>query len=93
MARIENLTVSPDVRARVVINQRSGTIVMGADVRIDRVAVSQGNLTLRVEEAPVAVQPNPFAQGETIVLPRTTATVAAEPGLGLAGLAAVAVVG
>jgi flagellar P-ring protein precursor FlgI len=86
MARIENLTVNPDVRARVVIDQRSGTIVMGAEVRIDRVAVSQGNLTLRVEEAPVAVQPNPFAPGETIVLPRTTTSVAAEPGLGLVEL-------
>lgn len=71
MGRIENLTVRPERRARVVVDQRSGTIVLGADVRISRVAVSQGNLTIRVEERPIAVQPNPFAQGETVVLPRT----------------------
>jgi flagellar P-ring protein precursor FlgI len=62
-ARIENILVEPETRARVVVDQRSGTIVMGADVRISRVAVAQGNLTLRVEEAPMVVQPNPFAEG------------------------------
>jgi flagellar P-ring protein precursor FlgI len=53
-------------------------------VRISRVAVSQGNLTLRVEEAPIVVQPNPFSRGETIVVPRTTAGIEEEPGIGLA---------
>jgi flagellar P-ring protein precursor FlgI len=67
-----------------VVDQRSGTIVMGEDVRISRVAVSQGNLTLRVREAPIAVQPNPFAQGETVVVPRTDAQITEEPGTGLA---------
>lgn len=71
IARIENLRVQPSRLARVVLDQRSGTIVLGSDVRISRVAVSQGNLTIRVNEAPVASQPNPFAEGETIVLPRT----------------------
>jgi flagellar P-ring protein precursor FlgI len=65
--------VQPEGRARVVVDQRSGTIVMGADVRISRVAVSQGNLTLRIEERPAAVQPNPFAEGETVIVPRTDA--------------------
>ncbi len=82
--RIENLAVEPERRARVVVDQRSGTIVMGEDVRISRVAVSQGNLTLRIEEAPVAVQPNPFAEGETVVVPRTRADIVEEPGIGLA---------
>lgn len=71
LARIENLRIVPENRARVVIDQRSGTIVMGADVRISRVAVAQGGLTLRVEELPLVVQPNPFAEGETVVVPRT----------------------
>ncbi len=71
LSRIENLPIDPATRARVVIDQRSGTIVMGADVRIGRVAVAQGNLTLRVDERPVVVQPNPFSPGETIVVPRT----------------------
>ena len=81
---IENLAVEPQRRARVVVDQRSGTIVMGADVRISRVAVSQGNLTLRIEEAPLAIQPNPFADGETVVVPRTGASIEEEPGIGLA---------
>lgn len=84
MGRIENLTVEPETRATVVVDQRSGTIVMGADVRISRVAVSQGNLTLRVEEQPAVVQPNPFSQGQTVVVPRTNASITQEPGIGLA---------
>lgn len=84
LQRLENLTVEPEQRARVVVDQRSGTIVMGEDVRISRVAVSQGNLTLRVQEAPVAVQPNPFARGETIVVPRTTASLEQGPGIKMA---------
>lgn len=84
VGRIENIEVEPERRARVVVDQRSGTIVMGEDVRISRVAVSQGNLTLRVREAPVAVQPNPFSEGETVVLPRTDAAIEEEEGTGLA---------
>ncbi len=84
LARIENIAVEPELRARVVVDQRSGTIVMGRDVRISQVAVSQGNLTLRIEEAPIAVQPNPFAEGETIVVPRTTAAIDEEDGIALA---------
>lgn len=84
LGRVENIAVSPERRARIVVDQRSGTIVMGEDVRISRVAVAQGGLTLRIEEAPLAVQPNPFAQGETVVVPRTQADIEEEEGLGLA---------
>lgn len=84
LGQVENLLVEPQRRARVVVDQRSGTIVMGEDVRISRVAVSQGNLTLRIEEAPIVVQPNPFARGETVVVPRTNAEIEEEPGIGLA---------
>ena len=87
LGRVENITVEPEARARVVVDQRSGTIVMGEDVRISRVAVSQGNLTLRIEESPVAVQPNPFAEGETVVVPRTSASIEEEPGIGMAEIA------
>ena len=83
LSRIENIRVQPETRARVVVDQRSGTIVMGADVRISRVAVAQGNLTLRVEENPIAVQPNPFSDGQTVVVPRTSAEVGTD-GSGLA---------
>jgi flagellar P-ring protein precursor FlgI len=84
LGRVENLLVEPETRARVVVDQRSGTIVMGADVRISRVAVAQGNLTLRIEEAPLVIQPNPFAGGETIVVPRTRTGIEEAPGTGLA---------
>lgn len=82
--RIENILVEPERKARVVVDQRSGTIVMGNEVRLSRVAVSQGNLTLRIEEAPVVVQPNPFAEGETVVVPRTNASLNEGPGISLA---------
>jgi len=84
LSRIESLEVAPERRARVVVDQRSGTIVMGAEVRLGRVAVSQGGLTLRVEEAPAVVQPNPFAGGETVVVPRTRAALEAGEGVALA---------
>jgi len=71
LSRIERLRVRPSLRARVVVDQRSGTIVLGSNVRISEVAVSQGNLAIRVNERPVATQPNPFADGEALVLPRT----------------------
>ncbi|GGX38272.1 flagellar P-ring protein 2 [Tateyamaria omphalii] len=86
LGRIENIAVEPERRARVVVDQRSGTIVMGDEVRISRVAVSQGNLTLRVQEQPLAVQPNPFADGQTVVVPRTTVDLQEEDGPGLAEL-------
>ncbi|MBI6628477.1 flagellar basal body P-ring protein FlgI [Pontibaca salina] len=84
LSRAENVLVEPQRKARVVVDQRSGTIVMGSDVRLSRVAVSQGNLTLRIEEAPAVVQPNPFAQGETVIVPRTGASIDEEEGVSLA---------
>jgi flagellar P-ring protein precursor FlgI len=68
---IENLSIEPSRQARVIVDQRSGTIVLGADVRVSRVAVSHGALAIRVTEAPLVSQPNPFAEGETVVVPRT----------------------
>ena len=71
ISMIENITVAPASKARVVIDQRSGTIVLGADVTISRVAVAQGRLSIRVTERPIPSQPNPFAEGETLLVPRT----------------------
>ncbi len=77
IADIEQQTVEPDNIARVVIDESSGTIVMGENVRIDTVAIAQGNLVIRVEEAPVASQPGAFAPegAETVVVPRSTIQV------------------
>jgi flagellar P-ring protein precursor FlgI len=84
IAELENILVEPQRKARVVVDQRSGTIVIGDDVRVSRVAVSQGNLTLRIEEAPLVSQPNPFSDGETVVVPRTNAEIDEEDGIALA---------
>lgn len=67
ISRIQNLSVSPEQRARVVINERTGTIVVGGDVRILPVAVAHGNLFVTVETTPVISQPPPFSEGETVV--------------------------
>ncbi|WP_380056237.1 flagellar basal body P-ring protein FlgI [Falsihalocynthiibacter sp. SS001] len=84
IGRIENIAVEPQRKARVVVDQRSGTIVMGEDVRISRVAVSQGNLTIRIQEAPLVVQANPFTPGGSIAVPRTNIDVREDPRTGLA---------
>ena len=69
---IEQLPIQPDQPARVIISERSGVIVMGADVRVSSVAIAQGNLTLKINETPQVSQANPFAdQGETVTVPRT----------------------
>lgn len=80
MGRIENLRVAPEQKARIVIDQKSGTVVLGADVKISRFAVTQGNLTITVRETPFVSQPNPFSpNGESIVLPDTTIMVDTNP--------------
>ena len=71
MADIENLLVETDAPARVVINERTGTIVIGADVRVSKVAVSYGTLTVQVTESPQVVQPLPFSDGRTAMQPQT----------------------
>lgn len=70
---VEQLKVEPDTPAKVIIDEQSGVIVMGADVRISTVAIAQGNLTIRVTETPQVSQPQPFSQnGQTEVVDRTT---------------------
>ena len=71
LGRIGDLRVEPDTSAKVVVDEASGTIVMGANVRISTVAIAQGNLTIRVTETPEVSQPQPFGQGRTVVVPRT----------------------
>ena len=75
LARIEELTVEPDNAAVVVIDEASGTIVMGDNVRISTVAIAQGNLTIRVTETPQVSQPGPLSNGQTAVVPRTNIQV------------------
>ena len=71
IAEIGELAVATDVPARVVIDERTGTIVIGRDVQVSTVAVAHGNLTVRVTESPKVSQPLPFSRGETTVTPET----------------------
>ena len=72
IAELENIEVEPDTPAKIVVNERTGTIVMGQDVRISKVAVSHGNLNLIISESIRVSQPNPLAEGETVAAPETT---------------------
>jgi flagellar P-ring protein precursor FlgI len=78
LERIEDLRVEPDTPAVVVIDETSGTIVMGANVRISTVAIAQGNLTIRVSETPEVAQPGPFSQGRTRTVQRSSISVDTE---------------
>lgn len=75
LTEIEQLRVQPDIPAKVVIDERSGIIVMGREVRVATVAVAQGNLTVTISEEPIVSQPLEFSDGETVVVPRTTVAV------------------
>ncbi len=75
LGAIEDLRVEPDSPAIVVIDEASGTIVMGANVRISTVAIAQGNLTIRVTETPEVSQPEAFSKGKTVTVPRTNIAI------------------
>ncbi len=80
VSEIEALDVIPDTAARIVVNEKTGTIVMGSAVRISTVAVSHGNLNLVIGESAEVSQPNPFGEGETVVVPQTSISVSEEKG-------------
>ncbi len=81
VSSIEGINIEADSIARVVVNERTGTIVMGKDVRLSTVAVSHGNLNLIVRESANVVQPNPLADGNTVVIPQTDVAVVEDEGL------------
>ncbi|MDR1377865.1 MAG: flagellar basal body P-ring protein FlgI [Synergistaceae bacterium] len=87
LAKMEKLEVQPDVGARVAVNERTGTVVMGGDVKISSVAVAHGNLTVSVAENPNVVQPNPLGGGQTAVENQTN-IAANESGASLVALPA-----
>ena len=71
IAELGGLTVEPDAPARVVIDERTGTVVIGSAVKISTVAATHGNVTVRVSEVPQVSQPGPFSNGKTVVTPET----------------------
>src|SRR6201996_1720303 len=71
LTEIEQLQVEPDLAAKIIIDERSGIIVMGGDVRVGTVAVAQGNLTVTISESPQVSQPNALSRGRPVVTPNT----------------------
>ena len=81
LGQIESLEVTVDTPARIVIDESTGIVVMGENVRVSTVAIAQGNLTISVSEQPFASQPAPFNRGgETVVLPDSNVRVNEGPG-------------
>jgi flagellar P-ring protein precursor FlgI len=76
MAALENLTLDPgEAAARVIINSRTGTVIIGRHVKVMAAAVSHGSLTVTIKERPAVSQPAPFSRGETVVVPQTEIAV------------------
>ncbi len=78
IAELGDLQIQPDTPARIVVDQRTGTVVIGRNVQISTVAITHGNLTIRITEAPEVSQPDPFSMGQTTVVPRTQVTATEE---------------
>jgi flagellar P-ring protein FlgI len=83
LAEVELLQVDPDQTARIVVNETTGVVVIGEDVRVSAVAVAQGNLTVQVDEAPAVSQPSAFGRGQTVVTQQSDVS-ASEDGADLA---------
>ncbi len=79
IAAIEDLRVEVDVLAKIVVNERTGTIVMGKDVRIAPVAILHGNLSVEIQTTLLVAQPGPASQGKTEIVPQTTITAKDAP--------------
>jgi flagellar P-ring protein FlgI len=79
IAAVEDLRIDVDAPARIVVNERSGTIVMGKDVRIAPVAILHGNLSVEIQTNLQVSQPAPLSQGKTEVVPQTTVAAKEEP--------------
>jgi len=75
---IEALGVTPDVESKVVVNERTGTVVIGENVRISKVAIAHGNLSIQVKESADVSQPMPFSQGQTVATPKSDISVKEE---------------
>ena len=78
VAQIEALDVAPDQRARVIVDERTGTVVMGSNIQVSEVGISYGSISVNVSSQPMISQPGPFSQGETVVVPDTEIVVTEE---------------
>ncbi|MBF0449133.1 MAG: flagellar basal body P-ring protein FlgI [Magnetococcales bacterium] len=80
VSRLEKMQVNPDQPAKIVVNERTGTIVMGANVRVSTVALAHGGLSIKVKDKPAVSQPNPLSDGQTVVTPDTEITATEKDG-------------
>jgi flagellar P-ring protein precursor FlgI len=80
LASLQSLEVEPDVPVRIVVDERTGTVVLGAGISISEVAVAQGGLTVQIAEQKLVSQPNPLAAGNTEVVPQTSLIAEAKGG-------------
>jgi flagellar P-ring protein precursor FlgI len=80
VAELEILRVTPDAIAKIIINGRTGTVVMGSEVRISTVAIAHGGLTVEVKETPTTTQPNAFADGQTATTTESEVSVSEATG-------------
>ncbi len=80
LTRIESLPIDPDLPAKIIIDETSGVVVMGENVRVSTVAIAQGSLTISVNEQPAVSQPLPFSEGQTTIVPQSSVTVDEEKG-------------
>jgi flagellar P-ring protein precursor FlgI len=80
IAQLEALEVNPDTPARIIINERTGTIVATSKIQISNCAISQGSLTISIASTLQVSQPNPFGEGRTVVTPQTNTDVAETKG-------------
>lgn len=95
VARLENLAVQLQPRARVVVNERTGTVILGSDVKIGAVSIVQGGLSIQVTTTPLVSQPKPLSQGKTVTAEKKDVkveeekakTITVEPGISVGKLA------
>ena len=80
LSQVENLTVAVDAPAKVIVDEVNGVIVMGENVRVSTVAIAHGNLTVSIQENPRVSQPEPFSDGETVVVPQSDVTIEEDRG-------------
>jgi len=78
VSAIESLEIEPDQIAKVVVNERTGTVVIGENVTVSPVAISHGNLNVQISAMPIISQPAPFSRGQTVVVPQTQTNVETE---------------
>jgi flagellar P-ring protein precursor FlgI len=78
ISQLETLEIIPDQFAKIVVNERTGTIVVGSKVTVAEVAVAHGNLSVEISASPIISQPSPFSQGQTVMVPQTQTQVTTE---------------